>query len=103
MRISKFTTLWQKLRYTKAYRFPCWLIRKITLLRFDSRKAYIVPMRLGLKIKLIPATRYLINTLFNRQYHDDNVFLMSQFVPQNGVVFDIGANIGLCSCCGLRS
>lgn len=98
MIIEKMKNPWQRVRYSKVYRFPMWILRKALNTSVDKNKEYILPMRLGHKIKLKPSERYLSNIIFNRQYHDPDVYFVERIIPKNGVVLDVGANIGLYTC-----
>ncbi len=99
MNITKHQNFFQQLTYTKAFRFPLWLIKKIQHLNYDKNKIYTIKMRMGHKIKLSPTQNYLYHTLINRQYHDENIFLASKFIKSSSpVILDIGANIGLYTC-----
>ncbi|MFA6236628.1 MAG: FkbM family methyltransferase [Bacteriovorax sp.] len=98
MQIEKFESLTQKVQYSKLYRLPMWLIRKIKHHKVDATNEHTVDMRMGHKICLYPTQRYLKNTLVSSQYHDENIFLAKQFLKPNPVIIDIGANIGLYTC-----
>ena len=99
MNIEKYQSIVQKLMYTKLFRSPLWFIKKIQYRHYLPTQYYQTKMRIGHSIKLIPTQKYLYNTLINRQYHDENIFLTKRFItsPQP-VIFDIGANIGLYTC-----
>jgi FkbM family methyltransferase len=96
--INKFDSFWDNMKYTKVFRFPMWFINKLKYQSFDVEKEYVVAMRLGHKILLRPTQNYLSNVLFSRQYHDEDIYFVNRFVPDNGVVLDIGANLGLYTC-----
>lgn len=98
MKIEKIKGPWQKIRYSKIYRLPFWILRKLFNSSIDIKKEYTLSMRLGHKIKLKPSERYLSNIIFNRQYHDPDVFFVERIIPNGGVILDIGANIGLYTC-----
>lgn len=99
MNIEKYQSFVQKLMYTKIFRSPLWLLKKVQYRNYHSGKFYLTKMRIGHIIKLIPTQKYLYNTLINRQYHDENIFLTSRFIKSNNpVILDIGANIGLYTC-----
>lgn len=53
---------------------------------------------MGHKMCLYPTQNYLKNALISRQYHDENIFLVKQFLSPNPVIIDIGANIGFYAC-----
>lgn len=98
MKIRKSPNLWQSFKYSKLYRLPMWLLNKLYFRNIDAKKKYQVKMRLGHKISLRPTARYLSNILISRQYHDLDIFFVDRIVPKNGVIIDIGANIGLYTC-----
>jgi FkbM family methyltransferase len=99
MNIEKYQTIVQKLMYTKLFRSPLWFLKKIQYRNYLPTQYYQTKMRIGHIIKLIPTQRYLYNTLINRQYHDENIFLAKRFITSSQpIIFDIGANIGLYTC-----
>lgn len=49
-------------------------------------------------MRIRPTQPYLKNILFSGQYHDENIFMASQFLKPGSVILDIGANIGLYAC-----
>lgn len=97
MKIWKFQNHFQKIKYLRLYRLPLWLVNKLRFRSLNPSESYTVSMRLGHKIKLRPTQNYLKNVLFSRQYHDWDAILVDKFLPKNGVILDIGANIGLYS------
>ena len=96
--ISKYETVFQKFQYTKLYRAPKWLFRKLLNQRVSPEKNYEVEMSFGHKIKLRPTQMYLKAVIFSGQYHDDTVFFLRKFLSSDAIILDIGANIGLYSC-----
>lgn len=98
MIIQKADGFWTKFRYTKIYRSFLYILRRLLYLTPDPKKEYKVKMRLGHLIYFFPTQNYLKNLLFSRQYHDLDVFLIDRVTPNDGVILDIGANIGLYSC-----
>ncbi len=99
MNIAKYQSLVQRLMYTKFFRSPLWLLKKIQYRHYQPNQFYQTKMRIGHIIKLIPTQKYLYHTLINRQYHDENIFLTSRFIKgENPVILDVGANIGLYTC-----
>lgn len=98
MLIQKYQNPWQKLRYSKGYRLPQWLYRKMIYKKALATTSVRVKMRLGHVIELKPTCPYLKRVIINRAYHDDDVFSLSQFIERGAVILDIGANIGLFSC-----
>lgn len=97
-KIKKVPSLIHQIKYSKVYRAPVWLLRKIAYQNLDISKEYTVPMRLGHQIKLRPTQRYLENVVYNRQYHDETIFFIKPLINENSVIIDIGANIGLYTC-----
>jgi FkbM family methyltransferase len=55
-------------------------------------------MKLGHSIKLKATQPYLERVIYNRSYHDENVYFLRRFISKDSVILDIGANIGLVSC-----
>lgn len=102
MYINKYPSFVSAAKYTKLYRLPRWIYKKVVNGTVDPEKEYIISMRLGHQIRLKPTQRYLSNIIYSGQYHDDNIFLLSRFVKKNSVVLDIGANIGLYCCAFAR-
>jgi FkbM family methyltransferase len=96
MQITKYNSLSERIRYSKIYRAPEWIWRKLSL--GQNTKECLVKMRLGHKMNIIPGQGYLKSVVLARQYHDDNVFIMKKFLKPGSVVLDIGANVGLYSC-----
>lgn len=97
-RLAKFQTGFQRLKYTKLFRFPAVAAWKLYNREFDSKKKYLVSMRMGHHIELCPTGPYLERVIVNRSYHDQNVFALTPFLQNSPVIIDIGANIGLLSC-----
>jgi FkbM family methyltransferase len=98
MPIKKYESLIQKLRYSKLYRLPVWFFRKLVFNQARPFQEYKVKMRMGHSIYLYPTQPYLKSVLLGKQYHDENVFLLTKFLKPNPVIIDIGANIGLYAC-----
>lgn len=98
MKIQKYKNLLQRIQYSKLYRAPKWLLKKLLLKNPSDSDVYAVSMRLGHKIFLRPTQSYLKNILYSGQYHDENIFMAEQFIGEGSTVLDIGANIGLYSC-----
>lgn len=97
-KINKYKTSFQKFTYTKAFRAPKWIFKKLSNRKIDSRKNYLVPMRIGHKITIQPTQRYLENVIYSGQYNDENVFWIEPILQNGSVIVDIGANIGLYTC-----
>lgn len=97
MKIWKYQNYFQKIKYLRIYRFPMWFLNKLRFRNIVPSESYTVSMRLGHKIKLRATQNFLKNVLFSRQYHDWDAILVDKFLPKNGVILDIGANIGLYS------
>jgi FkbM family methyltransferase len=98
--INKYNNIWEIIRYTKLYRAPLWIYRRLRVGK--SPAGQVVKMRLGHKMKIKPSEPYLKNVIYARQYHDENIFLAEKFLSENSVIIDIGANIGLYTCAYLQ-
>jgi len=88
----------QRFRYTKIYRAPMWLYKRMCFKNLNPKKKIQVNMRMGHKIKLIPTEQYLKAVVYSGQYHDQSVFIVKNFIKENSTIIDIGANIGLYTC-----
>jgi FkbM family methyltransferase len=97
-KIHHYNSIFQKIRYSKAYRAPKWILNKFKYRDLDSNKPVNINMRLGHKIKLFPTEQYLKAVAYSGQYHDQSVFLVEHFIKKSSTVIDIGANIGLYTC-----
>jgi len=98
MNIPKYENWFQHFSYTKLYRFPAWIFRKVLFLNVDFKKKVLIPMRIGHKIELRATQPYLQRILINQVYGDESVFYLKQFLKKDAVIIDIGANIGLLTC-----
>lgn len=96
--IPKVNSICHRITYSKAYRAPKWLFRKIMNSNIQKDKNYQVGMRLGHMMQLRPTQRYLENVIYSGQYHDENVFFIRPLISKGAVILDIGANIGLYTC-----
>ncbi len=97
-KIEKIPSLIHRITYSRPYRAPKWLLRKMAHRNINENKEYIVPMSLGHQIKLRPTKRYLENVIYSGQYHDENIFFIKPLIEEGAVILDIGANIGLYTC-----
>jgi len=98
MIINKYEGAMQSFSYSKLFRMPMWLFRRLMYLKTSPQKIHTTKMRLGHKIELPTTQNYLKFALINRAYHDDNTFLLRHFIKEGSTVLDIGANIGLYTC-----
>lgn len=98
MIIFKLQSPLSKIFYSRAFRFPSWLLGKLQYRKIDSSKEYPVKMRLGHTMLIRPTQNYLKNVLISRQYHDQDILFFERFISKDSTVLDIGANIGLYSC-----
>lgn len=96
--IPKVHSLHHKITYSKAYRAPKWLFRKILNRNIQRDRNYLVDMRLGHQMQLRPTQRYLENVIYSGQYHDENIFFVRPLISKGSIILDIGANIGLYTC-----
>ncbi len=97
-KFNKYNSFVQRLLYTKIYRAPKWIYRKLVNQKINRDQDYLVPMRIGHKIKIRPTQRYLENVIYSGQYNDENVFWIKPLMEDGSVIMDIGANVGLYTC-----
>jgi FkbM family methyltransferase len=98
MNIDKFETLLQEILYSKPFRLPKWIWRKVKYRQVDPTILYEIKMKIGHQIQLYPTQNYLTHTLINQQYHDENIFMLKNFLSPQSIIIDVGANIGLYTC-----